>query len=132
MGSNMLPRSLTISHRERPAGILDGFVPCSSDLSICTTCTFLFTGRIGGPRGGPGSVNGVYPCRRLFRGAVEFPFVYGSPSHRKPRPPISLCRIFDEKAFRVYRENYPYVAAWISVPSDAHRLTYALSLHRLS
>jgi hypothetical protein len=50
--------------------------------------------------------------------------------HRKARPTIALCRIFDEEVFGVYRENNPHVAAWLASPGDAHRLTYALGPHR--
>src|ERR671913_1324254 len=61
--------------------------------------------------------------------ATELPVVYRRPSDRKPRPPIFLCRTFDEEVFGVYRKNNPHVAAWIASPGDAHRLTYALGLH---
>src|SRR5688500_14347775 len=63
---------------------------------------------------------------------TELPFVYGRPSDRTSRPPISLCRTLDEEGSGVYREDYPHVAAWIAFPGDAHRLTYALGLHRRS
>src|SRR5215216_6699273 len=64
--------------------------------------------------------------------ATELPLAYRRPFDRRLRQPISLCRTFDEEVFGVYRENNPHVAAWIASPGDAHRLTYALGLHRRS
>src|SRR5215213_10630693 len=64
--------------------------------------------------------------------ATVLPIVYGRPSDSRPRPRIPLCRTYDEEFFGIYRENYPHVAARIAFPGDAHRLTYALGLHRRS
>src|SRR5215210_3024127 len=52
--------------------------------------------------------------------------------HRKLPPTIVLCRTLDEEVFGVYGEHHSHVAAWIVFLGNAHRLTYALGLHRRS
>src|SRR5215210_1097152 len=64
--------------------------------------------------------------------ATKLPLAYGRLCHRKTRPPIFLCRTLDEEVFGVYGEHHSHVAAWIVFLGNAHRLTYALGLHRRS